>query len=83
MSEVLFAVESNIPLQPKSKYPWGMMQVGDSFFVPCVKTKPRQLSSRLASAIGTAKGKYVGMKFQYRLVYENSCCVGCRVWRVQ
>lgn len=83
MSDTTYTVESNIPLWSRSKYPWDGMLVGDSFFVPGMKVKPRRLAFRVASAISTAKSKHPGVNYKYRQVYENNCYIGCRVWRIQ
>ena len=67
-------IEKGIPITPrksagrKSKYPWGEMEVGDSFFVPGAKTAP----------IRPQKLHEAGMKFTSRSVEG-----GFRIWRTE
>lgn len=76
MSE--FKVESGIPMPApnkrthrKTKYPWRQMKIGQSFFVPNVKSGA--MAGRCSNAF-----RYGFGKFQTRTVKG-----GCRVWRVK
>lgn len=71
-------IESNVPMPPLtklSKFPFASMEVGDSFFVPHMKT-----SAEMSGAIALAKRKH-GFKFVCRRIIENSAPIGIRVWR--
>jgi hypothetical protein len=68
-----FKIEKGIPIppeQPKFKYPWDLMEVGDSFFVQ----KPAN-----SFAGGVAARSKKGPK-QYTYRRENG---GLRVWRTK
>lgn len=68
-----FMIEKNVPLDQscgnQAKYPWRQMEIGDSFFVPNVKTN---LITNCAAAIK----KRAGLQFTCRTVEG-----GVRVWR--
>ena len=69
----MFEIEKNVPIdgrQPYNRYPFGEMEVNDSFFVADGK------QSRL-SAAATASGKTHGTKFTVRKVDG-----GYRIWRI-
>lgn len=66
-------VESNVPLTPRplhSKYPWPLMEIGDSFLVPGVTI------SHIASLAHRA-AKRLNVKFTCRTMKN-----GIRVWRI-
>ena len=72
----LFAIEKGIPIPPHgnsrtSKYPWADLCVGDSFFVPGVKT------DAMAGSKANATKKY-NAKYSMRAVDG-----GVRVWRIE
>lgn len=54
-----------------AKYPWRMMQIGDSFFV-------KNLDKRSISSMASLHGRMLGMKFSCRQEGD-----GMRVWRVE
>ena len=72
----MIEIEKNIPISKttsgtgSSRYPWNLMDIGDSFFVKDVK---RSSISAQASTAGTIAGK----KFITRSVEG-----GTRIWRV-
>jgi len=75
----MFKIEKGIPLPEaptrggrRSIYPFGDLEIGDSFFVPN-KTK-------MASTI-TAAGRKLNVKLVYRVQEENGK-PGTRIWRV-
>lgn len=75
----MFEIEKNIPLLPRklphgpaAKYPFALMDVGDSFFVPATpKVSPAKVQTRLSTR------KIPGAKFATRQVEG-----GVRVWRI-
>lgn len=70
----MFPIVKGIPVpSPRSNslYPWGAMEVGDSFLAPLKK------ASSIATGCKKARLRYGG-KFVYRTTPE-----GCRVWRVE
>jgi hypothetical protein len=73
----MFKIEKKIPITrtvtpgAPAKYPWRVMQVGDSFFVPNIKSPTLAGSSNAAA-------KRLNMKFTVRAVEG-----GVRVWRVK
>ncbi len=75
MSE--FEIEEGIPVPQrthrKSKYPWGNLQVDQTFFVP--EGKQQSITSS-----AYRYGKDNGMKFTIREVEEDGV-TGVRVWR--
>lgn len=71
-----YTIESDIPVPTRtntnaSKYPWGLMDVGDSFMVSNGNVKSLRTVAYGAS-------KRTGMKFKARVVEG-----GVRVWRVE
>jgi len=71
MATASFKVERDIPPPPsRSKYPFGEMEVGDSFLVPGIKT-----SAEISSAVNYRKSRY-GENYICRAVDG-----GVRVWR--
>lgn len=73
----MIKIDKGIPVPPRhgeAKYPYGQMQVGDSFFC----SGPSQ--SNLASRAGHV-GHAMGAKFSVRKAVENGVA-GFRVWRV-
>lgn len=76
-----FVVQHGIPLpRPlfRAKYPFAIMEVGDSFFAPCKRRVNGQESVTVA-ARKFAKSK--GMRFASRTLTEDGVR-GVRVWRV-
>ena len=72
-------IEKGIPIPPRSniKYPWGEMEVGDSFFVEC------EYSRKKHQSIGGSKAQFIRhhkskCKFTARRVDG-----GIRVWRIK
>jgi hypothetical protein len=74
-----FTVEAAVPIPPpksgSTKYPFPIMQVGDSFFVPNVRRE------NFCSCIANARFKNPGTNFTTRRVTENGV-KGVRVWRI-
>ena len=71
-----YTIESGVPVPARintnaSKYPWGLMDVNDSFMVPNGNVKSLRTVCYGAS-------KRTGMKFKARSVEG-----GVRVWRVE
>lgn len=60
----------------ESKYPFGTMELNDSFFVPADDAK-----RTIMACYGYAKRRG-GVKFSYRTVEENGSR-GVRVWRTE
>lgn len=72
----LFAIEKGVPVPPRdngrtAKYPWADMRVGDSFFVPGVKT------NAMAGSKAQAAKKH-NAKYSMRSVDG-----GVRIWRIE
>jgi len=72
-------IEKGVPLPASgagrpSKYPWGDMEVGDSFFA---EAKPESMHTQAAFA-----GRKYGRRFTTRKRTENGVA-GVRVWRVE
>lgn len=71
-------VEKNVPVPivaKISRFPFADMKIGDSFFVPDMRT-----SAEMSSAIQNAK-RSLKFKFMCRRVTEDGVAVGVRVWR--
>jgi len=84
MEEQEFKIEKGIPIPKKikgTKYPWGQMEVGDSFFV--VGTK-KTLSTILKNASNQYSLRHHNGIWQYevRKVIEHGV-PGVRVWRIE
>lgn len=73
-------ISSSVPTPPKplaaERYPWGELQVGESFFVES------QRERRMHSSY-TAQQKYPGRKFRAEWTPHDpvACVAGLRVWR--
>ena len=74
MSEEI-VIEKNIDIPPPArriKYPWGELELGDSFLVKDVKP------TSVYGLIGQANRKYTPKKFAARAIDD-----GTRIWRVE
>ena len=86
-SEVQFKIDKDIPLPEDmrsrvSKYPWGMMDVGDSLFLPIEKGDDgKRMKNRISQSCRNF-GKKQEPQWKYTLRYrlENEVS-GVRVWR--
>ena len=79
----MFQIDKNVELPPaqevvaKQRYPFDVMNPGDSFLVPTEEGKTgRQLMQRISPSISRYAAK-TGRKFTTRIVDE-----GVRVWRL-
>jgi len=72
----IFKISAGIPPPVKrNRYPWNLMEVGDSFFVP--DTLPSNVSSAVAHVHNRSKKRF---RSQRRVVKGVT---GTRVWRVK
>jgi hypothetical protein len=75
-------IDKDIPIPTKmqlgrrSKYPFDIMDVGDSFFVPGRDGKS------FGGTVTAARKRYTDMSFEMRTVKEDGV-VGVRVWRTE
>jgi hypothetical protein len=77
----MIEIEKGVPIPERrgnwTKYPWGNMEVGDSFFVKrSGKTTLKLLQNNL-STLSRRVGKSIGVKF--KTSQEEK---GVRVWRI-
>ena len=86
-SEVQFKIDKDIPLPNDmrsrvSKYPWGMMDVGDSLFLPIEEGDDgKRMKNRIAQSCRNF-GKKQEPQWKYTLRYRLEDEVsGVRVWR--
>lgn len=75
----MIEIEKGVPMpadagQGPSKYPWALMEIGDSFFVP---NGDRVATVRQQAA---KKGGQLGRKFTVSAKGQNG---GVRVWRTE
>jgi hypothetical protein len=63
------------------KYPFGKMDIGDSFFVPLDGLHPATIKVRLSSAGYHFRKHNAGFRFSHRNAVEGDV-PGVRVWRV-
>ena len=70
-----FKIENDIPLPPGNKYPFGELEIGQSFFASGKEGANAQPAS-------SRYGRVHGKKFVSRSVTENGV-VGRRIWRVE
>lgn len=77
VSGSMFEIESGkpIPPDPRKKYPFDQMEVGDSFFVPLGDNEQRV--KKTVSNCARSFGKRVGQRFSIRSDGD-----GIRIWRV-
>lgn len=73
-------VDRGVPLpdsyrESRAKYPWGSLNLGDSFFIPGGKVET--FYSLTASASRKHKCKYIARK------WEENGTAGVRVWRIK
>lgn len=74
-----YKVEKGIPIPPKktfSKYPFAILEIGDSFLVPFKGNHSNP--GLLANRVGANCRRFVGKKFCYRIIED-----GVRVWRIE
>ena len=81
----MFDIEKNVEIPKKAgafgrpnKYPFGRMDVGDSFIVPFDDEDISRVRNRVSQAINKAQKKSPSMRFTLRKLPE-----GVRVWRVE
>lgn len=73
-----YEIEKNVPVPPRSKYPFEQMDVGDSFFTPL---GPDQTIKRLQNTLSGAAGYFARnteMNFVIRQAND-----GVRCWRIK
>lgn len=69
-------IERGVPFPTTyNRYPFGKMEIGDSFFV---ELEPK----RVSAAAATYRRMHPGFRFCTRKVREGGKC-GTRVWRIQ
>ena len=78
-----FKIEKNIPIPVdanfgRSKYPFGELAIGDSFFVKAETVKPMNIKNA-AHSYGKSNS---GFKLVCRQVRDHTGVTGTRVWRV-
>lgn len=84
----MYEIERGVPLPPRAnlaghtKYPFGEMEIGDSFFIPIDTIDGKKPSDSVSSA-AYVFGKRNNKKFTTRQVREEGTIKGYRVWRVQ
>lgn len=75
----MYRVESGIPIptpgQGRPKYPWGLLEVGQSFIVECEEWERESCLNSLTSCRANAQRR--GKRFAIRNVPK-----GLRIWRV-
>lgn len=80
----MFEIERDIPipkLTRRGKYPFRLMVVGDSFFVPETdKERCRRLTSILTACSRQGRGKG---KFSTRTIKKDGLPVGVRCWKIE
>lgn len=76
-----FTIDSNIPISGAIKYPFGDMNIGDSFFAPNIdnKNSSRSLSS---SSAAFRKRYQPSWDFSVRSRTEDNIR-GARIWRIE
>lgn len=83
-----FKIEHDIPIPParkgyvkgeRNEYPWGEMDVSDSFFVPFDEYELPGLVANRVKAAASRIGKLRRTKYVTRFVESG----GVRVWRVK
>ena len=79
----MFKIEKNIKRPPSGlrKYPFFMMEVQDSFFVPLDKKTAKQLQASILGSI--RRQRYPDKKFSTRSVTSEDGVRGMRCWRVK
>jgi len=81
----MYRILKNVPMPPKrpcrkpatTKYPFALMQVGDSFIVRCAASNVKKEMTRIR-ALATKSQKALNCKFALRPLET-----GVGVWRVQ
>lgn len=76
-----FEISDNIPVPPRkssTKYPFGVLEIGQSFFVPVSEKLPNP--SKSLSTTCSAQKRKTGKRFVIREVTENGA-KGARIWR--
>jgi hypothetical protein len=76
-----FVIQKGVPLPralTRAKYPFRLMDVGESFFVPC---EARMKGGESVTVAAHAFGRKNGMKFATRMMNENGTR-GVRIWRI-
>jgi len=82
MNEI--TIDKDIPIpqnitsrQGRTKYPFRIMEVGDSFLIPCDKKDRKRVTSTISSTIAR-------FKLELKHEYTRACVDGgVRIWRVK
>lgn len=85
-----FVLEDGIVIPPlrrgqtgtAKQYPFAVMAVGQSFFIPKTTDNPKP-SKRIAAVVSTASKNLAPKKFKVQTVTDPTKGEGARVWRVQ
>lgn len=74
----MIAIEKGLEIPPLTtkKYPWGEMDIGDSFFVPMGENEEK--TKNMIRCAAGAFGRRKNMKFSVRKMDG-----GFRVWRIE
>jgi hypothetical protein len=73
----MFEVEKGVARKQLGIYPFGQMEVDDSFLVPSSSKDDRRRTQRHISAVSTSHGRRNGKRFSTRQVEG-----GVRCWRI-
>ncbi len=76
----MYEIEDDIPPPPqiRGKYPFGLLNIGQSFFVPCDENDKRGALLRVSNTAG-AYGRRHGRRYVTRTINDPP---GVRVWRI-
>jgi len=74
----MFKVESGIPVPVRLRYPFGELEVGDSFFIPEEEGDTRKAQVNVMSALRNYNSRHTPIKCTTQYSPE-----GVRVWRIQ
>jgi hypothetical protein len=81
----MLKIEKGIPIprftSGKKEYPFETLQIGDSFFRPCLDKNEAVVIANSIRALASRRGKDSKKSFTVRLVAANG--FGVRCWRIK
>lgn len=77
-------IDKDIPIPernvPWKKYPWGDLEIGESFFEPCRGDEPLSSCQTRVYSAAHQNANRTGKKYSTRMDYDEE---GVRVWRIK
>lgn len=74
----MYTIEKGVPITKHFKYPFDIMEVGDSFFIPA-EENIRKIGNTVRFQVNLRQRRYEGTKYSTRTIKGE----GIRIWRTK